>query len=147
MQPDGSKGRIADNVFLQTKNGPLDFQAREPVHPMFGRMENTNQAMELQITQEYTGQSRMLAYLGPMWEEVLKTDTTRRAGASGWSATSSTGPRRATRTRRSSASANLGNADNLTGHHFVAGEPVRVRPPGVGLDARLRGHRRATGCG
>ena len=60
------RGRFADNVFLQTKNGPLDFQAREPIHPMFGRMENTNQAMELQITQEYTGQSRMLAYLGPM---------------------------------------------------------------------------------
>ena len=75
VQPDGSKGRFADNVFLQTKNGPLDFQSREPLHPMFGRMENTNQAMELQITQEYTGQSRMLTYLGPMWEEVLKTDT------------------------------------------------------------------------
>ena len=62
-------------MFLQTKNGPLDFQAREPFHPMFGRMENTNQALELQITQEYTGQNKMLAYLGPMWEEVLKTDT------------------------------------------------------------------------
>ncbi len=75
VQPDGSKGRFADNVFLQTKNGPLDFQSREPLHPMFGRMEHTNQAMELQITQEYTGQSRMLTYLGPMWEEILKTDT------------------------------------------------------------------------
>ena len=62
-------------MFLQTKNGPLDFQAREPFHPMFGRMEHTNQAIELQITQEYTGQSRMLTYLAPMWEEVLKTDT------------------------------------------------------------------------
>ena len=74
-QPDGTRGRFADNVFLQTKNGPLDFQAREPVHPMFGRMENTNQAIELQITQEYTGQNQMLCYLAPMWEEVLKTDT------------------------------------------------------------------------
>ena len=68
-------------MFLQTKNGPLDFQAREPFHPMFGRMENTNQAIELQITQEYTGQSKMLTYLAPMWEEVLKTDTARRPGA------------------------------------------------------------------
>ncbi len=62
-------------MFLQTKNGPLDFQAREPIHPMFGRMENTNQALELQITQEYTGQNWMLTYLGPMYEEILKTDT------------------------------------------------------------------------
>src|SRR5690606_970224 len=74
-QPDGSRGRFHDSVFLQTKNGPLDFQAREPIHPMFGRMENTNQALELQITQEYTGQNRMLCFLAPMWEEILKTDT------------------------------------------------------------------------
>jgi alpha-glucuronidase len=112
--------RFLDNVFLQTKNGPLDYQARELFHPMFGRMENTNQALELQITQEYTGQNKMLAYLGPMWEEVLKTDTyatgvpadKRRVGnivdgtAQGHSDTAIVGV------------ANLGNADNLTGHHF-----------------------------
>ena len=92
--------RFADNVFLQTKNGPLDFQAREPINPLFGRMENTNQALELQITQEYTGQSKMLAYLAPMWEEVLKADT----GAPASSVASSTGPHSRTRTRRSSAS-------------------------------------------
>jgi len=122
-QEDGTRGRFLENVFLQTKNGPLDFQAREPFHPMFGRMENTNQALELQITQEYTGQNKMLTYLGPMWEEVLKTDTyatdergrlleKRRVGhivdgtAQGHSDTAIVGV------------ANLGNADNLTGHHF-----------------------------
>jgi alpha-glucuronidase len=116
-QPDGTRGRFLENVFLQTKNGPLDFQAREPFNPMFGRMENTNQALELQITQEYTGQSTMLTYLAPMWEEVLKTDThapenPSRVGdivdgtAQGHSGTAIVGV------------ANLGNADNLTGHHF-----------------------------
>ena len=104
LQPDGTKGRFADNVFLQTKNGPLDFQAREPLHPMFGRMENTNQAMELQITQEYTGQNRCSPTSARCGRRSLKTDTyaTERAGVllpSGWWATSSTGPRRATRHR------------------------------------------------
>ncbi|MEU4473594.1 alpha-glucuronidase family glycosyl hydrolase [Micromonospora sp. NPDC023888] len=123
VQPDGTRGRFADNVFLQTKNGPLDFQAREPIHPMFGRMENTNQALELQITQEYTGQNWMLTYLGPMYEEILKTDTY---------ATDANGKLLKKRLvgnivdgsaqhHRDTAIvgvANLGNADNLTGHHF-----------------------------
>lgn len=123
-QPDGTKGRFAHNVLLQTKNGPLDFQAREPFHPMFGRMENTNQAIELQITQEYTGQNTMLCYLAPMWEEVLKSDTY---------ATDEHG--RLLRHRlvghivdgtaqhqRDTAIvgvANLGDAADLTGHHFA----------------------------
>ena len=112
--PIDDEDRFLDNVFLQTKSGPLDFQAREPIHPMLGRMENTSQALELQVTQEYTGQSTMLAYLGPMWEEVLKTETHApgRVGeivdgtAQGHEDTAIVGV------------ANLGNADNLTGHHF-----------------------------
>ena len=114
VQPDGSKGRFADNVFLQTKNGPLDFQSREPLHPMFGRMENTNQAMELQITQEYTGQSRMLTYLGPMWEEVLKTDT----GGAGLAGEVVDGTSQGQADTALVGVANLGNHENLTGHHF-----------------------------
>jgi alpha-glucuronidase len=109
------ESRFADNVFLQTKNGPLDFQAREPFNPLFGRMEHTNQALELQITQEYTGQSRMLTYLAPMWEEVLKADTGG-AGPVGGVVDGSTQP------HADSAIvgvANLGNSDNLTGHHFA----------------------------
>lgn len=67
-------GKFADNVIVQTKEGPIDFQAREPVSPLFGGLEKTNQAMEVQITQEYTGQQRHLVYLAPMWKEVLDFD-------------------------------------------------------------------------
>ncbi|AEJ61794.1 Glycosyl hydrolase 67 middle domain protein [Spirochaeta thermophila DSM 6578] len=68
-------GRFADNVLLQIKNGPMDFQVREPVSPLFGGMERTNQMVEFQITQEYTGQQIDLCYLVPMWKEVLEFDT------------------------------------------------------------------------
>lgn len=68
-------GDFAENVVLQTKNGPIDFQVREPVHPMFGAMPRTNMMIELQITQEYTGQSTHLCYLVPQWKEVLDFDT------------------------------------------------------------------------
>jgi alpha-glucuronidase len=67
-------GKFAANVIVQTKEGPIDFQAREPVSPLFAGFEKTNQAMEVQITQEYTGQQRHLVYLAPMWEQVLDFD-------------------------------------------------------------------------
>jgi alpha-glucuronidase len=63
-----------DNVVLQIKYGPIDFQVREPVSPLFGGLEKTNEAVELQITQEYTGQQRHTVFLVPMWEEVLYFD-------------------------------------------------------------------------
>ena len=68
-------GKFMDNVIVQIKNGPMDFQIREPVSPLFGAMEKTNVAVELQITQEYTGQQRDMCYLGNMWKEVLDFDT------------------------------------------------------------------------
>jgi alpha-glucuronidase len=68
-------GKFRDNVLVQVKNGPLDFQPREPFHPMFGAMPKTPLVAELQITQEYLGQSTHLAYLAPMWKEVLDADT------------------------------------------------------------------------
>ncbi|HEU4617884.1 MAG TPA: alpha-glucuronidase family glycosyl hydrolase [Gammaproteobacteria bacterium] len=68
-------GRFADNVILQVKNGPLDFQPREPFHPLFGAMPHTPLAIELQITQEYLGFSTHLAYLGVLFEEALDADT------------------------------------------------------------------------
>ena len=68
-------GKFADNVFLQTKNGPVDFQPREPFNPLFGAMPQTPLMMELQITQEYTGQAKHLVYLAPQWKEVLDSDT------------------------------------------------------------------------
>ncbi|WP_141500455.1 alpha-glucuronidase family glycosyl hydrolase [Paenibacillus luteus] len=68
-------GRFRDNVLLQIKNGPMDFQVREPVSPLFGAMKQTNQVMEFQITQEYTGQQRHLCYLVPQWKQALDFDT------------------------------------------------------------------------
>lgn len=68
-------GKFADNVILQIKNGPMDFQVREPVSPLFGAMQHTHQIMEFQITQEYTGQQRHLCYLVPQWKEVLEFPT------------------------------------------------------------------------
>lgn len=67
-------GKFAPNVIVQTKEGPIDFQAREPVSPLFGGLAQTSQAMEIQVTQEYTGQQRHLVYLAPMWKQVLDFD-------------------------------------------------------------------------
>ena len=68
-------GQFESNVFVQPKNGPLDFQPREPVHPLFGAMPQTPLLMEFQITQEYLGESTYLVYLAPMWKETLAFDT------------------------------------------------------------------------
>ncbi|NLM27225.1 MAG: alpha-glucuronidase [Clostridiaceae bacterium] len=68
-------GEFLDNVILQIKNGPMDFQVREPVSPLFGGLKKTNQMLELQITQEYTGQQKHVCYLVPQWKEVLDFDT------------------------------------------------------------------------
>lgn len=68
-------GQFEDNVVIQVKNGPLDFQPREPFSPLFGATPSTPLALELQITKEYLGQDTHLAYLGPMYEEVLQADT------------------------------------------------------------------------
>lgn len=67
-------GKFADNVVIQIKYGPIDFQAREPVSPLFGAMPHSNKAIELQVTQEYTGQQRHLVFLAPMWKEILDFD-------------------------------------------------------------------------
>jgi alpha-glucuronidase len=68
-------GKFLDNVVIQSKNGPVDFQPREPFSPLFGAMKKTSVAAELQITQEYLGQSIHLVFLAPMWEECLHSDT------------------------------------------------------------------------
>lgn len=68
-------GKFADNVILQIKLGPSDFQPREPVSPLLGAMKKTNQALEVQITQEYTGQQKDLYYLAGQWSEVFNFDT------------------------------------------------------------------------
>ncbi|HVC47711.1 MAG TPA: alpha-glucuronidase family glycosyl hydrolase [Terracidiphilus sp.] len=66
--------KFLPNVIIQTKEGPIDFQAQEPVSPLFGGLTRTNQAMEIEVTQEYTGQQRHLVYLAPMWQWVLDFD-------------------------------------------------------------------------
>jgi alpha-glucuronidase len=67
-------GDFADNVIVQIKNGPIDFQVREPVSPLFAGLRKTNESIELEITQEYTGQQRHLVYLIPQWKTALDTD-------------------------------------------------------------------------
>jgi alpha-glucuronidase len=67
-------GQFDDNVIIQIKNGPIDFQVREPASPLFGGLRKTNQAIELQVVQEYTGQERHLCFLVPMWKTTLDFD-------------------------------------------------------------------------
>ena len=68
-------GKFDENVVLQVKNGSMDFQIREPISPLFGALKQTNEFMEFQIAQEYTGQQKHLCYLVPMWKEALDFDT------------------------------------------------------------------------
>lgn len=68
-------GQFAPNVIVQVKNGAIDFQPREPVHPLFGAMPRTPLMIEFQVTKEYLGQATSLAYLGPLFEETLRSDT------------------------------------------------------------------------
>jgi alpha-glucuronidase len=68
-------GKFRDNVMVQVKNGAIDFQPREPFHPLFGAMPRTPLVMEVQITKEYLGFATHLAYLGTLYEEVLRADT------------------------------------------------------------------------
>jgi len=67
-------GKFEDNVVIQIKHGPIDFQVREPASPLFGAMKQTNEAIELQVTQEYLGQQRHLVFIPPMWKGVLDFD-------------------------------------------------------------------------
>lgn len=68
-------GKFADNVILQIKNGPMDFQVREPISPLFGGLRKTNIMLEVQIAQEYTGQQRHVCYLIPWFQQILAFDT------------------------------------------------------------------------
>jgi alpha-glucuronidase len=74
-------GQFAKNVVVQVKNGPINFQPREPFHPLFGAMPRTSLGLEVQITKEYLGFNTHLAYLAPMWEEVLRAIPTDRRAA------------------------------------------------------------------
>jgi len=108
-------GRFEPNVIVQIKHGPIDFQTREPVSPLFAALRHTSQAIELETTQEYTGQQRHMAFLPGMWKWVLSADT----GAEGKSSTI---------------------ADIVTGKRF--GQPLGgfVSVTNVGLDANWLHH-------
>jgi alpha-glucuronidase len=111
-------GRFRDNVFVQVKNGPLDFQPREPFHPMFGAMPKTPLMAELQITQEYLGHSNHLVYLAPMWKEFLDADTYAH-GAGSTVAKLLDGTIESKRQTGIAGVANAGSDSNWTGHDFA----------------------------
>lgn len=108
-------GRFLDNVILQVKNGPMDFQVREPVSPLFGAMDRTNMVIEFQIAQEYTGQQRHLCYLIPQWKEALNFDTHARGEGSEVSRVVN-GSLFGRRLGGFAAVSNIGNDANWTGH-------------------------------
>lgn len=110
-------GEFLENVILQIKNGPMDFQVREPVSPLFGALKHTNQMLEVQAAQEYTGQQIHVCYLVPMWKEILDFQTYHyEAGRvkdiiSGTSSKALKGGM--------AAVINTGNDDNWTGHDLA----------------------------
>lgn len=111
-------GMFADNVIIQVKNGPIDFQPREPFSPLFGAMKHTPLMPELQITQEYLGHSNHLVYLSPMWKEVLDADTYA-FGKGSTVAKVTDGSLIKTRVSAIAGVANIGEDTNWTGHHFA----------------------------
>lgn len=113
-------GQFRDNVIIQIKNGPVDFQPREPFSPLFGHMPNTQMMAELQITQEYLGFSNHLVYLLPLFKECLDSDTYCKGPGSTIAAitTGKTYPD-AYRTTAIAGVANIGRDENWCGHHFA----------------------------
>lgn len=105
------------NVMVQVKNGPIDFQPREPIHPLFGAMSQTSVMMEFQITQEYLGQGTNLVYLAPMYEEVLDFDTHAKGQGSTVTSVLDGSVHEYPITGMAGVS-NIGNDRNWTGHIF-----------------------------
>ncbi|GAA4178848.1 alpha-glucuronidase [Sphingobacterium ginsenosidimutans] len=111
-------GKFRDNVIVQIKNGPIDFQPREPFNPLFGAMPHTAKMLEFQLTQEYLGFSNHLVYLAPLFREVLDSDTFAHGeGSTIAKMTASSGNLH--RETAIAAVANIGQDSNWTGHHFA----------------------------
>jgi alpha-glucuronidase len=110
-------GTFRENVFVQVKNGALDFQPREPFHPLFGAMPETPLMMEFQVTQEYTGQATHLVYQGALFEEVLQADTHAR-GEGSTVAEVLDGSIHDYEMTGIAGVSNIGNDINWTGSHF-----------------------------
>ncbi len=111
-------GKFKDNVLVQSKNGAIDFQPREPFHPLFGAMPKTPLMMEFQITQEYLGFSTHLVFLPKLFEEVLDTDTYRK-GKGSTVAKVIDGTLHKKKITGMAGVANIGNDLNWTGHPFA----------------------------
>jgi alpha-glucuronidase len=110
-------GKFRDNVIIQVKNGAIDFMPREPFHPLFGAVKNTNLGIEFQITQEYLGQATQLVFLAPMWEEVLRSKTYR-PNPSSTVAGIIDGSDSGQKQTLMAGVANIGTDRNWTGHLF-----------------------------
>jgi alpha-L-arabinofuranosidase len=111
-------GQFRDNVIIQIKNGPVDFQPREPVSPLFGALNRTQEMIEFQITQEYLGHSKQLVYLAPLFEETLQADTY--AGGEGSTVARITdGSLRPAKVTAIAGVANTGDNTNWCGHIFA----------------------------
>jgi alpha-glucuronidase len=111
-------GAFRDNVFVQTKNGAIDFQPREPAHPLFGAMPKTNMALEVQLTKEYLGFATHLVYLPVLWKEVLDWDTMARGKGSTVARVIDGSLEGHDRTAMVGVS-NVGDNRNWTGAHFA----------------------------
>lgn len=109
-------GRFAPNVLVQVKNGPIDFQPREPFHPLFGAMPGTPLMLEFQVTKEYLGFATHLAYLGPLFEETLGSDTGHASGLT--VARVVEGAQTPGRPIGIAGVANIGSARTWSGSHF-----------------------------
>ncbi|WP_193615828.1 alpha-glucuronidase family glycosyl hydrolase [Massilia sp. YMA4] len=109
-------GKFAPNVLVQVKNGPIDFQPREPFHPLFGAMPRTPLVLEFQITKEYLGYATHLAYLGPLFEETLQSDTAHAPGLT--VARVVEGAQAGGRATGMAGVANIGSSRTWTGSHF-----------------------------
>ena len=111
-------GKFNDNVIIQIKNGPIDFQPREPFSPLFGQLENTTVMAEMQITQEYLGHSNHLVYLHPMWKECLDADTYQK-GEGSTVRDITTGKIHNRPINAIAGVTNIGDSTNWCGHHIA----------------------------
>ncbi|WBX98043.1 alpha-glucuronidase [Chryseobacterium gambrini] len=111
-------GKFRDNVIIQIKNGPIDFQPREAFNPLFGALRKTSEMVEFQITQEYLGQANHLVYLAPLFKETLDSDTFS-DGKGSIIAKITDGTLRPAKLTAIAAVANVGEDKNWTGHHFA----------------------------
>ena len=137
-------GRFRPNVLVQVKNGPIDFQPREPFHPLFGAMPKTPLMMEFQITQEYLGFATHLVYLAPLFEETLRADT-RAKGEGSTVARVVDGSLHGYAQHRHRGRRQHRHGPQLVRVGLRLRELVRLRAPGLGPRADVRRDRRRVG--